>query len=166
MMSDKIEQNIAHAFAEESRAMARCEVFAMKAEKEGLARIARLFRVMADSKAVHARRFLGLMRGKIGNTEENLMESRKGESLAKEEYYPPMVEEARNASKAIKKAFIQTAHTDGENAEIYKEAMKDVLAGAERTCYVCQICGHIHFGEIPRNCPVCHAVPGRFKKVT
>ena len=61
-MSDKIEQNIARAFAEESKAAARNATFALKAEKDGFPEIARLFRVMADSDAVHARRFLGLMR--------------------------------------------------------------------------------------------------------
>jgi len=165
-MSDKIDQNIAGAFAEESKAAARYEAFALKADKEGFPGISRLFRVMSDSKTVHTKRFLGLMRGKIGSTEENLMESFERESLLKKEYYPPMVEEARAASKAVKKAFLQTMHTDGEHAEIYKAAMKEMLAGNDRVYYVCQICGHIHFDEIPDKCPICHAVPGRFKKVT
>jgi rubrerythrin len=164
-MSDQIEQNIARAFAEESKAAARNRAFELKAEKDGFPEIARLFRAMADADAVHARRFLGLMRGKIGKTEENLRESYNRESLAKEAYYPPMVEVAKGASKAVKKAFIQSMHTDGEHAEIYKAAMEDMLAGSDRVYYVCQICGHIHIGEIPENCPVCQAVPGRFKKM-
>ena len=164
-MSNKIEQNIASAFAEESKAAARCSAFALKAEKEGFLEIARLFRVMADSGSVHARRFLGLMRGKIGSTEENLRESFKGKSLAKKEYYPSMVEEARAASKAVKKAFIQSMYTDGEHAEIYKAAIENMHIDSKRIYYVCQICGHISFDGIPKNCPVCHAVPGRFKRV-
>jgi rubrerythrin len=85
--------------------------------------------------------------------------------MAKEAYYIPIVEAAKGAGKAVKKAFIHSMHTDGENAEIYKAAMEDMLAGSDRVYYVCQICGHIHLGEIPENCPVCHAVRGRFKEV-
>jgi rubrerythrin len=35
----------------------------------------------------------------------------------------------------------------------------------DQAYYVCQICGHVTLGFIPENCPVCHAVPGRFKRV-
>ena len=169
-MTEKPILNIARAFAEESRAAVRNTAFALKADKEGFPEMARLFRVMADADAIHARRFLNLMRGKIGSTAENLKEALDHEKRAKEEHYPPMVKEAKSAAKAVKKAFTQSMLTDGEHAKLYEGAMEDMLAGSDlagsdRVYYVCQICGHVHLGEIPGNCPVCHAVPGRFKKV-
>lgn len=164
-MSDRIEKNLAIAFAEESKAAARNAAFALKAEQEGYSQLARLFRAVADADSVHAHRFLLLMRGKIGNTEENLKAAFQNESKANEEHYPGMVEDAKESSKAVKKAFTQSMKTDGEHAELYKKAMDHMLANSEIEYYVCQICGHISEGFVPENCPVCQAVRGRFKRV-
>ncbi|MBW2709993.1 MAG: rubrerythrin family protein, partial [Deltaproteobacteria bacterium] len=71
-MADLTEKNLAYAFAAESKATIRNEAFAKKAETEGYTQIARLFRAISDAESVHARRYLELMRGKIGSTEENL----------------------------------------------------------------------------------------------
>ena len=163
-MSDKIERNLASAFAEQSKAAVRNAAFALKAEQEGYPQLAKLFRAVADADSVHARRFLLLMRGKIGTTEENLKAALRSEADAHREHYPAMVKDAREASKAVKKAFSQSMKTDGEHAELYSKAMTDMLAEKKAEYYVCQICGHIeHF--VPENCPICGAVSGRFKRV-
>lgn len=164
-MSDEIRKNLARAFAEESKSAVRDAAFALKAERDGFSELAGLFRAIADAESVHARRFLLLMRGKIGETRENLEAALKNEAYAAETAYPPMVEDAKGASKAIKKAFGQSMKTDGEHAELYRDAVQDMLKGREREYYVCQICGHIQLGSVPDNCPVCKAVQGRFKRV-
>lgn len=164
-MAGKIEKNMSRAFGEESKAAARNAAFALKAEQEGFPELANLFRAMADADAVHARRFLLIMRGKIGNTKENLEAALHNEAHAAEGAYPPMVEKAREGSTAVKKAFIQSMKTGGEHAGLYRDAMKDMLKGRGATYYVCQICGHIHLDVVPDHCPVCRAVPTRFKKV-
>jgi rubrerythrin len=164
-MTERIEENLAEAFAAESKAAARNEAFALKAESEGYPELAHLFRAVANSESVHARRFLNLMRGKIGTTEANLQAAYENEIRAKDEKYPAMVQDAKEASKARKKAFVQSMHTDGEHAEFLKLAMEDKLAGRQTDYYVCQICGHISENSIPDNCPICKAVPTRFKKV-
>jgi rubrerythrin len=105
------------------------------------------------------------MRGKIGTTEENLKAALQNEEKAKEEYYPEMVKDARQSSKAVKKAFAQSMETDGQHARLFERAMADMLANKKTDYYVCQICGHISEDFVPENCPVCHAVSGRFKKV-
>ncbi|MFC1824648.1 rubrerythrin family protein [Thermodesulfobacteriota bacterium] len=164
-MTEKVEKNLARAFAEESKASARNSAFALKAEREGYPALARLFRAVADAESIHARRFLFLMRAKIGTTAENLESAIQHELQAGQEGYPPMVEEARDSSKAVKKAFTQSMQTDGEHAGLYREAKQDMLAGKDVEYYVCQICGHIEEGFIPENCPICNAVSGRFKRV-
>jgi rubrerythrin len=65
----------------------------------------------------------------------------------------------------VKKAFAQSMETDGQHADLFERAMEDMLEESEPAYYVCQICGHISEGFVPENCPVCHAVPGRFKRV-
>jgi len=164
-MTEEIKNNMARAFGEESKAAARGAAFALKAEKEGFSELANLFRAVADAEAVHARRFLLLMRGKIGNTMENLEAALRNETRAAEEAYPPMAEKAKTGSKAVKKAFMQSMKTDGEHADLYRDAVKDMLKGRDVTYYVCQICGHIQLGAAPANCPVCKAVRTRFKRV-
>ena len=164
-MAEEIKNNMARAFGEESKAAARNAAFALKAEQEGFPELANLFRAVADAEAIHARRFLLIMRGKIGDTRENLEAALHNEAHAVEEAYPPMVEKARQGSTAVKKAFIQSMKTDGEHADLYRDAMKDMLRGRGVTYYVCQICGHIHLDAVPEHCPVCKAVPTRFKRV-
>jgi rubrerythrin len=163
-MSDQIEKNLSLAFASESKAAVRNEAFALLAEKEGYTQLARLFRAVANADSVHAHRFLLLTRGKIGNTEANLKEAYRNESRAREEY-APMNEAAKEAPKAVKKAFAQSMKTDMEHAELYEGAMEGFLKRKEVDYYVCQICGHIHEGFAPENCPVCRAVRGRFKRI-
>jgi len=164
-MPDKIRRNLAHAFAEESGDSARYEAFYLKAAQEGYPNLARLFKAVAEAKSVHARRLLLLIRGKIGTTEENLKAAVQRESSAFEKAYPRMVEDAGKASKAIKKAFAQSMKTNGESAQLYRKAMSDPVKKEEPVYYVCQICGHVSIDHVPENCPVCKAVPGRFRKV-
>jgi rubrerythrin len=164
-MSKRILENIARAFAEEAKAQEQHAAFALKAEQEGFARAATLFRAVAEAKAIHARRFGLLLRGKIGTTRENLEQALEKERHARKAFYPDMVDDARAGSKAVKKAFIQSMHTDGEYAALLEGAMQDLPADRDVVYYVCRICGHIHEGFVPQNCPVCKAVPGRFKEV-
>jgi rubrerythrin len=164
-MRKEIEAYLAKAFSEQSKASARNAAFALKAEQDGYPQLARLFRAVSNADSVHARRFLLLMRGKIGSTEENLQAALKSELEAEKGYYPPMVEASKEESKAVKKAFEQSMATDGEHAKLYLEAGEDLLTQRDTIYYVCQICGHIHTEGIPDGCPVCHAVPGRFQKV-
>jgi rubrerythrin len=164
-MSEKIRKNIAEVFSQESKASDRNAAFALQAEKEGFPGLARLFRAVSDGKATHSRRFRLLMREKIGTTMGNLLSAYQSEVHATEETYPEMVRTARDGSTAVQKAFIQSARTDGEYAALFEEALKDMKGDPGKVYYVCQICGHISQGFVPENCPVCHAVRGRYKEI-
>jgi rubrerythrin len=104
------------------------------------------------------------MRGKIGTTVENLQSALKSELEASENKYPAMVEDAKGASPAIKKAFSQSMKSDSEHAGLLKTAMAP-LQNNQTEYYVCQICGHISVGTLPKSCPICHAVQNKFKKI-
>jgi rubrerythrin len=164
-MSSKVEENLANLFASEMRAAARNAAFVLKAEQEKEEELALLFKAAVDSKSVHARRFLNLLRGKISRSRENLKEAFESELHAVRELYPAMVQEARTSSAAVRKGFFQCLKTDEELAGLYKEAMQDHPRGEPTVYYVCQICGHIHKDFIPGRCPVCRAVPGKFKRI-
>jgi rubrerythrin len=164
-VSDELGRNLAQAFAEESKGAVRNKAYALKAEKEGHPEWASLLKAVANAKSVHARRFLNLLRGKIGTTKENLRTAVENEIRATRKMYPPMVQKAKGSVKAVKKAFIQSNRTDEEHTVLLEKTMEDGDAKKEAVYYVCQICGHIHLGVVPDNCPICKAVPGRFKKV-
>jgi rubrerythrin len=166
-MSDKMEKNLAFAFAAESKASARNATFAQKAEMEGYSQIARLFRAVSDAEAVHAHRYLLLMRGKIGSTEENLEAAFQNEIKANVEEYPKLIQDASAENhKSALKAFSQARDVESLHADLYKKALNDMVSERETDYYVCQVCGFISEDEAPDNCPICGAVKQKFKSVT
>ena len=166
-MSEKTEKNLAYSFAAESKAAVRNEAFGKKADSEGYSQIARLFRAVSNAESVHARRYLLLMRGKIGSTEENIETAFQNEIKANVEEYPKLIKDASDEGKeSVLRAFSQSRDVENRHAELYKKAMNDMLADRETDYYVCQICGYVSEDEAPDKCPVCGAVKGKFKLVT
>jgi rubrerythrin len=165
-MENKTERNLAYAFAAESKASVRNEAFARKADAEGYAGIAGLFRAVSEAESVHARRYLLLMRGTIGSTEENLEAAFQSEIRANVDEYPNLIKEATDeGEEAALKAFSHARDVEDRHAELYKKAMTDMLSERETIYYVCQVCGYVAEDEAPENCPVCGAVKGKFKKI-
>ncbi len=165
-MTEKTEKNLAYAFAAESKAAARNAAFAQKADKEEFPQIAKLFRAVSDAESVHARRFLNLMRGKIGSTEENLETAFNNEIKANAEEYPKLIKEAtEEGAEAALKAFTHSRDVETGHAELYKKAMNAMVGDRQVEYYVCQVCGYINEDAAPERCPVCNAVSGKFKKV-
>ena len=118
-MSGKTEKNLAYAFAAESKASVRNATFAKKAEMEGYSQIARLFRAVSDAESVHARRYLMLMRGKIGSTEENLEAAFQNEIKANVEEYPRLIKEAAEEENSnVLKAFSQARDVESFHAQV------------------------------------------------
>ena len=166
-MSDKMEKNLAYAFAAESKASARNATFAKKAEMEGYSQIARLFRAVSDAESVHAHRYLLMMRGKIGSTEENLETAFQNEIKANVEEYPKLIMDASaEGNRSALKAFTQARDVESLHADLYKKALNDMVSDRETDYYVCQVCGYISEDEAPENCPICGAVKEKFKSVT
>ena len=165
-MPTKTEKNLAHAFAGESKAAVRNGAFAQKADHDGYPQIARLFRAVAQAESIHAQRYLRLMRGKIGSTEENLETAFNNEIRANVDEYPPLIKDAgEEGMGAAEKAFSQSRDVESRHAELYKKAMNDMLAERQTTYYVCQICGYVAEDAPPENCPVCGAVQGKFQRM-
>jgi rubrerythrin len=165
-MPTKTEGNLAYAFAAESKATARNSAFAAKAEQEGYSQVSRLFRAVSEAESVHARRYLMLMRGKIGSTEENLEAAFENEIRANVEEYPKLIQDANaEQNSAAEKAFAQARDVESRHAELYKHAMNDMLSERDTIYHVCQVCGYVAEDEAPENCPICGAVKGKFKEV-
>ena len=165
-MTAKTEKNLAYAFAAESKASARNEAFALKAAMEGYSQIARLFRAVSNAESVHARRYLLLMRGKIGSTAENLETAFRKEIQANVEEYPKLIKDAAaEDQKAALKVFSQSRDVESFHAQLYKRAINDMVADRETDYFVCQVCGYINEDDAPDKCPVCGAVKEKFNRV-
>ncbi len=165
-MKERTEKNLAYAFAAESKAAIRNEAFAKKAQAEGYPQIARLFKAISEAESVHARRYLLLMRGKVGSTEENLETAFQNEIKANVEEYPKLIKDAsEEGHEGALRAFSQARDVESMHADLYKKAMNDMLADRETKYWVCQVCGYIAEDEPPEKCPVCGSVKGKFKLV-
>jgi len=162
-MTEKTEKNLSTALADASRWATRNQTFAQKADHEGQATTARLFRALAEADAVQARRYLALLRGKIGTTEDNLEEAwRHSASAAKEDLQRTEEALEENHSAAVS-AFSQSRQAKDCHTALIRGLKEDLSSNTDLDYYVCQICGYISKSRVPDRCPVCGAIPGKFK---
>jgi len=157
-MLDQIQLDIALAFALESRAAARSQAFALKAEQENRVPEARLFRALSASQSVAARRWLMLLRGKIGDTGQNLKEAFQEETSWKLQSYAEFQSRALDGPA---KAFEQAR----EIARRQEELCHGYSLSEDAPYQVCSVCGCPALGPVKKRCPVCGALPEKFQAV-
>ncbi len=161
------QENLKEAFAGESQANRKYLAFAKRAERDGLANVAKLFRTAAEAETVHAMAHLDAMDG-IGTTAENLRAAIDGETYEFTEMYPPMLEQAKSEGQKAARMFAYAVKAEAVHARLYKMALEVVERGEDLTdtgFYLCPICGHIELGEPPAACPICGAKGEKFTEV-
>ncbi len=153
--------NLKEAFAGESQANRKYLAFAQKADEEGYAQVAKLFRAAADAETVHAHAHLRVMKG-IGSTEENLKEAIGGETHEFKTMYPKMIEEAeKEGEKEAMLSFKYANAVEEIHAGLYQKALDNLGNNPSVDYYVCQYCGNTVEGEAPEKCPICGACSKR-----
>ena len=160
-------RNLKDAFAGESQANRKYLAFAKRAEHEGFANVARLFRTAAEAETIHAHGHLDAMGG-VASTADNLRAAIAGETYEFKEMYPPMIDQATAEQHRAKRMFDYAARTEEVHARLYQLALDAVAQGrdlAETNFYLCPVCGHIEFGAPPATCPICGAKRERFVTV-
>ncbi len=161
----KTAEDLKEAFAGESQANRRYLAFAKKAEEEGYAQIARLFRAAAAAETVHAHNHLKVLKG-VRSTAENLQEAIDGETGEFREMYPRMIAGSQaEGDKEAERTFNFANEVEKTHAALFQKALKNLADKAMVEMYVCSICGHTVEGEPPEKCPVCNAVKKFFEKV-
>jgi len=160
------EQNLKDAFAGESQANRKYLAFAKKADKEGYAQVAKLFRAAAEAETVHAHTHLRTLGG-INSTAENLKEAIAGETFEFKKMYPEMIETAEaEAEKAALRSFTYANEVEKIHAGLYQKALDNLENPSDVDCYyVCGVCGYTIENEAPDTCPVCNAKKQAFSKV-
>jgi len=161
-------ENLQEAFAGESQANRKYVAFAQKAEKDGFANVAKVFRAAAEAETVHALAHLRVMKG-VKSTTENLQEAIKGESFEYKVMYPGYIEEAKaEGDKAALASFANAMAVEQVHYSLYLDALQSVQEGrdiGERTIFVCSVCGNTVLGEPPDACPVCGSPKKKFFEV-
>jgi len=164
-MRKMTEANLKAAFAGESQAHMRYQIFAAQAEMEGLPHIARLFRAISQAELVHARSHLRALGG-IGTTPENLAEAIGGETYEVDEMYPAFIAVAElQEEKQALRSMNYALEVEKVHAALYQEAKQLADTGKDLelgTIYVCDICGYTVEGAAPERCPVCNAIRDKF----
>ncbi len=162
--------NLMKAFAGESQARNRYEFFARVAQKEGLRDIGAHFQRAANNEIQHAKMELKLYNKMIhnqedgfGDTRENLVIARNGESYENTTMYPDFEAIARaEGYKDAATLFKGIGSIEVEHEKMYKMLLSRLENGEEfesddgDTAWICEVCGHIHYGKRPpKICPVC-----------
>jgi rubrerythrin len=161
-MDERLQDVIHQAYSGESKASLRLKVFAEKADQEGYAQLAKLFRVVSFSEELHGKRALRLLK-EVGTTEENLAASFESETKVAGVAYDQFIKLAEETgNKPASLYFSQSRDVEEIHAKLYKEAMDHVLEERQTTYYVCDVCGYVSDGVLPDECPICSAKKERF----
>jgi len=170
----KTEKNLLAAFAGESQARNRYEMYAKKAKKEGYVQISEIFQDTADNEYQHAKRFFSFLEGgeaeivasypagKVGTTLENLKESAGGEHHEHAELYPMFAQIAKEEGfPEVSKQFKAIAMAEVSHEERFLKLIdiieKDIVfKRGDKVYWRCSKCGYIHEGTVaPQECPSC-----------
>ncbi|MCA0385102.1 MAG: rubrerythrin family protein [Firmicutes bacterium] len=168
------EKNLLKAFAGESQARNRYQLFAKQAEKEGYRQIADFFMETADNERVHAARFFSFLEGGdveitatypagiVGTTLENLKAAAMGENEEWTTLYPEFARIAREEGfPKVGAAFDFIAKAEIEHENRYNKLAENiendrVFKREESVRWKCNKCGYVHEGkEAPETCPTC-----------
>ena len=133
LKGSKTEQNLKDAFAAESQANRRYLYFANKADIEGQADVAALFRSTADGETGHAHGHLEFLEGgsgdpttglPIGSSRQNLAAAVAGEIFEYTDMYPGMAKAARDEGfDDIADWFETLAKAERSHAHRYQKAL-------------------------------------------
>lgn len=168
--------NLMKAFAGESQARNKYDLFADIAEEEGWHAVARHFREAAENEKWHARAefkaYHKLVDGQeLEVTLKNLDSAMAGENYEHTIMYPEFAKIAEEEGhKELARLFNAIGKVEVEHEREYKalqDAMKEdgFFSDENEEIWVCEVCGHIHRGKkAPAACPLCKVPREYFKR--
>ncbi|MBF0485655.1 MAG: rubrerythrin family protein [Candidatus Omnitrophica bacterium] len=176
------EKNLLKAFAGESQARNRYNMFAEKAKEDGYNQIAAIFEETAHNEKHHAQAFFAFLEGGpveitatypaglVGSTFENLLAAAGGEHEEYVEIYPAFADIAeKEGFVKIANQFRMIAKIEKEHEERYRKLAENVQHSKvfikdEEVVWVCRECGHVHTAKhAPKVCPTCQNPQGVFE---
>lgn len=130
-------------------------MFADRARRRGIDKIANLFEALASSEYHHARNFYSIIE-RPAEFMESVEPFVPGEEFEYQRYYKMLADYAReNQDPLARQAYSGAAAAEKVHARLLKEAA-DMDNFSKDKIYVCPICGYVMAGDtIPERCPVC-----------
>lgn len=130
-------------------------MFADRAERRGMERIASLFRALAASEYYHARSFFSILH-QPAPFAETIQTYEPGETFEYSHFYRMLAQYAKDhGSPLAEQAYAGAAMAEKVHAELLRQAT-DMENFGERKVYVCPVCGYVMVGDVaPERCPVC-----------
>jgi rubrerythrin len=173
--------NLQAAFNGESNAHANYLAFATKADAEGFAPVASLFRAAARAEEHHARNHAEVIR-KLGatpvaiiappsvkSTRENLEAAIQGETYERDVMYPNFIAKARqDGENEAVNTFQLALAVEAQHAQLYAEALKNLeslRSDKPAVYYVCPYCGSTTDKAGFDLCPVCSTPEDEFEEI-
>lgn len=158
----KTEANLLAAFAGESQARNKYTYYASKARKEGMNQIADILEETANNEKEHAKIWFKLLHDGIPTTTDNLQDCINGEHYEWTDMYANFAKIAKEEGfDKIAYLFTAVGKIEKAHEERYAKLLESINEGSvfkkeEKSYWICNNCGHIHFGEkAPEVCPVC-----------
>lgn len=170
----KTEANLLKAFAGESQARNRYNLFAEVAKQEGYEQIMGIFAETAEQEYAHASRFFKFLdggmvtitaeypAGRIGTTTENLLEAAEGEKMEWSALYFDFEQTAIDEGfKDVAVAFKRIAEVEAFHEWRYRRMLQRLEDGSmfmrpTEITWQCRNCGFIYEGvKPPMACPAC-----------
>jgi rubrerythrin len=166
-MREMTEKFLGEAFAGESMAHMKYQLFADKAEEEGLKEMARMFRAIAYAELVHAGNHLDVL-GNIKSTSENIQSCIDGENFEIDEMYPVYNATAKlqDEAGAVRSTYY-ALEAEKIHSEWYSKSKQKVDKGEDITVgaiQICSVCGHTREGDALDKCPICGASKDKFRE--
>lgn len=172
-------ENMQAAFQGESNAQAKYLAFAAKADEEGYAGVASLFRAAAAAEGIHAENHAEVIRQlgakavatiaevKVATTRENLETAISGESYEWDVMYPGMINRARrDRERAAIRSFNFAMTAERSHATFYRAALADMDSWkSKRDFFVCGVCGETVAQLDFTKCPSCFSPVKEYRKV-
>lgn len=172
--------NLQTAYNGESNAHIRYLSFAERADQEGYAGAASLFRAAAHAEEIHARNHAEVIKAmgavakadvkapEVMSTAENLKTAIAGETYERDVMYPQFIAKAKaDGNTGALRSFNYARAAEAGHAKLYKEAADNLAAWKDgpRDFYVCSICGNTVTKVDFARCPVCRQPRDNYKKV-
>ncbi|MDO4278011.1 MAG: ferritin family protein [Lachnoclostridium edouardi] len=139
-------------------------MFADRARRRGMDKIANLFEALADSEYRHARNFYSVMERPAAFS-ESVETFIPGEVFEYEHIYKTMADYAKEENAPLtRQAYEGALAAEKVHARLLKEA-GDMESFQIDSVYVCPICGYLMTGDgVKERCPVCGGPARQFKE--
>jgi rubrerythrin len=161
-MDEKLKEAFHKVYEGEAKAALRLKIFAKEADRENLPQISKLFRVISFSEEIHGERALRMLR-EIKDTDSNLKESFHSETHVAGVAYESFIALAEKIGDVAASNILSNSRdVEAAHAKLYDYAINHLLGEKETTYYVCQVCGYVSDGILPKVCPVCSAPKEEF----